>query len=548
MEYKIDTYDFDKNLKNEIENNDSINEWPVVYMIHGKNEMYIGETNDVNMRMNQHLSTKERYTKLNRVNIISNEKFNKSAILDLEALLIEYISADGRYKLQNRNGGQSKNHKYYQKDMYLDSFENLWKQLMEKKLVNHTLEEIKNTDLFKYSPYKTFTNQQNSIVKSIINKILNDHNSNHKNFIIEGGAGTGKSILAVYLVKQLTDIFKEKNIDVNIALVVPVKSLRKTYKEVFGQIYGLKKSMVVSPTETFKKDYDILIVDEAHRLKRRFGLTNYKSFDNNNKKIKDENGTELDWILNNSKYSIFFYDRGQSVLPSDVRSSQFRKIMTKDNIYKLDTQMRVIAGDEYINFINELFKDNNLYRLNQYSIKDYDLKLFTNLDNMINSIKKLDDEYGLCRIVAGYSWDWKTKELTYREAIEKDIYDIVIGNTKLIWNKKDEDWINSENSINEVGCIHTVQGYDLNYVGVIFGKEIDYIDGHFVIYKDNYKDKKGKLKATEISLKDYEASLKEYIIKIYKVLLSRGIKGCYIYCVNPGLREYFSKAFDIASH
>ena len=126
---------------------------------------------------------------------------------------------------------------------------------------------------------------------------------------------------------------------------------------------------------------------------------------------------------------------------------------------------------------------------------------------------------------------------------DKSAYDIVIDDTKLRWNSVAIDWVNCLNSINEVGCIHTTQGYDLNYTGVIIGPEIDYDfeKNELFVDKSKYKDKAGKN-----TIKDKEI-LKEFIINIYKTILLRGVKGTFIYACNTNLRKYLSKFIDSKS-
>ena len=150
---------------------------------------------------------------------------------------------------------------------------------------------------------------------------------------------------------------------------------------------------------------------------------------------------------------------------------------------------------------------------------------------MVSAIKHKDKEHGLCRVVAGYSWKWVSK-------VDKSLKDININGTKLQWNTVNEDWVNSKNSIDEVGCIHTIQGYDLNYAGVIFGEEIKYDPNNGIsIDKSKYYDLQGK---TALKTED---SLKEYILNIYTTLMTRGIKGTYVYVCDKGLRDYLKQYF-----
>lgn len=149
---------------------------------------------------------------------------------------------------------------------------------------------------------------------------------------------------------------------------------------------------------------------------------------------------------------------------------------------------------------------------------------------MVADLKQKDMEYGLSRLVAGYAWPWISKD-------DPKLFDIQIGKVSLKWNRTMKDWVNSPNAVNEVGCIHTVQGYDLNYVGVIIGPELSYDleKRQFNINNDHYHDANGWRGITD------PEELKRYIINIYKTLLTRGIKGCYIYCVDQGLNEYFKQ-------
>jgi hypothetical protein len=149
---------------------------------------------------------------------------------------------------------------------------------------------------------------------------------------------------------------------------------------------------------------------------------------------------------------------------------------------------------------------------------------------MVHQIKLRDEEHGLSRLIAGYSWEWISNK-------NKDAYDIEIEGLQLRWNSTSTDWINSENALNEVGCIHTTQGYDLNYAGIIFGNEISYdkANKQIIIKKENYFDKNGKQSIVNPD------ELTSYVVNIYKTLMLRGIKGTYIYVCDEDLREYLSQ-------
>jgi DUF2075 family protein len=345
-----------------------------------------------------------------------------------------------------------------------------------------------------------------------------------RTYLINGKPGTGKTVLASYLMKYLAE--HEDTKTMKIGLVVPMTALRKTIKKVFSKIQGLGSNQVIGPSDVVKEHYDLLLVDEAHRLKKRVNITNFKSFDDVNRKLELTNdGTELDWILKSSKQQIFFYDQNQSVRPSDVDERRFAELNA--DRYILNTQLRVEGGEEYIDYVDDLLS----LRPNKYHSSVYDFKIYDDISLMVNDIKRKDAEHGLARVVAGYAWSWETKDSSAD-------YDIEIDGLKLVWNSTTSDWVNSKNAINEVGCIHTIQGYDLNYAGVIIGPEIylDTTDGKIHVNPRKYMDINGKRSVTN------PKELERYVINIYKTLMTRGIKGTYVYISDPDLREFFKKS------
>lgn len=328
--------------------------------------------------------------------------------------------------------------------------------------------------------------------------------------------------------------FQAKFPKAKIGLVIAMTALRESLESVFKKIPGLKSSMVINPSETFnlKEKYDLLIVDEAHRLRQYKNIGWLGAFRKNNQKLGlDDTGNELDWIIANSKNQIFFYDSAQSIKPSDIDEKKFANLFNDKNTLKLslNSQMRVQGGGNYIKFIDDLL--NIKTRSNRkYSSAKYEVILFDSLKDLYNELGKKEDQYGLCRLIAGYSWPWASKE-------NNTAIDIEIEELKFQWNQTYKDWINSPNAFNEIGCIHTTQGYDLNYAGVIFGKEIDFDKktNSIVIYPNLYFDVYGKNGINDL------ARLKSYIINIYKTIMYRGIKGVFVYACNDGLRQYLKE-------
>ncbi|MBT5827303.1 MAG: DUF2075 domain-containing protein [Alphaproteobacteria bacterium] len=546
-------YSFTKNIAASLQDNYfAQNLWPLIYIIEGsktdKKIAYVGETTDVVTRMNAHLKN-EFKQELDFVNIITSNKFNKSATLDLESNLIKYLSGEDSFKLLNGNLGLA-NHNYYQKEeVYWEIFTIIWDKLRAQGIVKKSLEHIENSDVFKYSPYKSLNNDQTQGLLKILQQFAQ---KKAQTIIIEGGAGTGKSILAVFLFKLLTANINDYSLkefgvledeiikyvkeikaiypDIKMGLVVPMASFRKTLKRIFKNIKGLKQNMVISPSEVSRNKFDLLLVDEAHRLKRRVNLTNYQAFDKSCEilGLDPKNATELDWVLLQAKSTILFYDENQSIKPTDISAEIFKSLIKHNATLKLKSQFRVKAGNDYVEFINLLLKNKLNKTSEKFHHNSYNLLLFDNLEEMIEQIKIQNDNHGLARIIAGFSWKWVSK-------YDSNLKDIKIGNCELTWNSVDKDWINSDNAINEVGCIHTVQGYDLNYCAIIFGNEISYdpISKKIFIKPEYYFDKNGKK-----SIKDPK-DLKSYIINIYKTIMLRGIKGTYIYACDENLQKYF---------
>src|SRR6056297_1371499 len=204
------------------------NSWPVVYIIKNDQtkEAYIGEsTNSIN-RIKNHLSNTERQ-RLNELLVISCDKFNKSAVLDIEAKLISYMDADKLYTLQNGNAGLV-DHNYYQRSQYRFVFEELWNKLLEKKYAKNPIERLDNSDFFKFSPYKSLSADQHQSVLDILNLLCTEKQNT---IFVEGGAGTGKSVLAVYLFKLLSTDIQDHHLD----------ETDEIYSEQLRKIMDLKK-------------------------------------------------------------------------------------------------------------------------------------------------------------------------------------------------------------------------------------------------------------------------------------------------------------------
>ena len=587
---EIRTYQFNETGLEEVRASRYGKNWPVVYLIHDEENLYIGETTSAVTRMGQHLKSKEK-RQLEVIEIVFDGKYNKSVALDYEQRLIKYCSVDKRFKnILNKNKGQQSAHDYFERKYYRNQFHVLWNQLRDKGLAKKSLEVIENDNIFKFSPYNALTGEQNEISITIINDILDSfENKENGVSIVDGCAGTGKTVLAISIINSLInainieddvleasanefadDIDEDKRIALlrlkkyiqkerngkpfKIGFVFPMTGIRKTVMKVFRECgNGLESGMVIAPNDVIKEDYDILIVDESHRLSKRKNLTGYKVFDDTSKELNLEPAetNQLEWILKSAKHVVLFYDQYQSVKSSDITYDEFQKSLHTygNNIkkHKLETQMRCEGGDSYLNYIKEIM---SATRKGYEKIENYDFLIFDDVNDMIETVRRKDRKYGLSKTVAGFAWDWKTKQSKkpkddfecYDRLVKAGEYDIMIEGYRYIWNLTNEDWVTRKDSHCTIGCIHTSQGYDMNYVGVIFGKEIDYDfeTKSIVIDLTKYKDKKVKAGTDE-------TVLKELIVNTYTTILARGIKGCYVYACNPNLRTYLKQYISSAN-
>lgn len=548
--------------------------WPIVYILvnENTNEAYVGETTDLYTRLDAHLKDNKKKG-MTHLYLIISPRFHKSYGLDIESDLIKCIDGDGIYEMINGNKGITNRNYYDREKSYQQLFEDVWNELRSIGIVKNSLKKITNSELFLYSPYKDLNEDQIAALLRCINSLLNGQT---RTIVVEGGAGTGKTILAIFLFKLLySDIeeiyfqgfgkykdeleiairaLKLRYPKVEAALMIPVRPFRETIEKVFDHIKYLNKDMVIAPAAVTRKKYDIILVDESHRLRRRAILGNYYgTFDACCSVLGlDKNiSNELEWVMMQTGKLVLLYDQEQSIKPADIRKRVFDKLkeMPDTVVQPLKFQLRIRGGNRYVEYVRKLLNCELKPEDRVYQSKEYSFLMFDSIEHMIEEIKLRDEQYGLARLVAGYSWEWVTKKKKKRvekEKQEKDLlplFDISIENVRLKWNSVLSDWINKPYAINEVGCIHTTQGYDLNYAGVILGNEISYDkkNDKLVIRKENYHDRNGK-----IGLEDPD-ELADYIYRIYNTLLKRGIRGTYVYVCDPDLREYFAKHIEKAA-
>jgi DUF2075 family protein len=542
--------------------------WPVVYALDGSDEIYVGESLNVVARLRQHLESDKK--RLTTARVVIDGTFNKSACLDLESFLIRLFAGDGKYQILNRNDGIT-NADYYRRHEYRQTFDAIFEELRALGALTRPVKEIENTDLFKLSPFKALTPDQAVAVEDILEGLFDDLAADRSSeIVIQGDPGTGKTIVGIYLMKLLRDIqqadaslphesdsvfsefftegYPELLRDFKLGLVVPQQSLRKSIQKVFAKTPGLNKAMCLTPFQVGEADepFDLLIVDEAHRLSQRASLASGMQnslFPAINERLfgrDDPSFTQLNWITAMSRHQIFLLDAAQSVRPADVSRAVLEALASRvdetHRRYRLTTQMRITGGEDYVKYVRSVLSLTPPERRETFG--EYDLRFFDDLNEMYRVIRAKDREHGLSRLLAGYAWEWRTKKDRYA-------YDIEVDGVKLRWNKTEVDWVNSVGSLDQVGSIHTIQGYDLNYAGVIIGRDLRYDAELRTLSFDraNYFDRKGKENNPARGITYTDDDLLQFVSNIYAVLLTRGMRGTFVYVCDPQLRRHLRQFF-----
>lgn len=543
--------------------------WPVVYALDGPGEVYVGESLNVATRMKQHRDS-EAKNHLARARVVVDDTFNKSACLDLESYLIRLFAGDGKLRVLNRNEGVT-DAEYYERPRYRKVFAEIVDELREAGLFDHTVTEIENSDLFKLSPFKALNADQAIALESILDGLFDDIAAGRESTaVVRGEPGTGKTILAIYLIKLLRDIartdpasevvsdsvfaehFTIENAellrDFRIALVVPQQSLRGTIAEVFRRTPGLDGGMVVGPFDIGEdgEPFDLVIVDETHRLNQRASQstgsrnTQFRTINERLFGADDLAKTQLDWIVQRSTHQILLLDSAQRVRPADLPVSVLDRLVSDadetDHLFPLTSQMRVAGGEDYIRYVRAVLAPDPDPLLTSTSFPGYDFLLFDHLPALRARLRAEESRHGLARLVAGFAWPWASKR-------DRDAYDIEIDGCRLRWNRQAVDWISSPGAVDEVGSIHTVQGYDLNYAGVIIGPDLRYdvTRGRLAFDRSQYFDRKGKENNRILGTTYSDDDLLELVTNIYSVLLTRGMRGTFVYACDPDLHAFLAR-------
>jgi len=356
--------------------------------------------------------------------------------------------------------------------------------------------------------------------------------------IVRGGPGTGKSVLAVNLLVNITKEgraakYVTKNDAPRNVYSTKLKGTKR--KTEIDSLFGGSGGYYNIKENTF----DVLLVDEAHRLSEKSGM--YKNLGEN--QIKE--------LINASRFTVFFIDEHQRVTVGDVgREGMIKRyaeaVGVKPVQLKLNSQFRCNGSNGYISWLDDVLQIEETANFDTVDGFNYDIRVFDDPNELRKAIEDKNEISNKSRLVAGYCWNWAKSGRS-----KTDAHDITIPefNFGMSWNLNSTGtWAIDQNSVNEIGCIHTSQGLEFDYVGVIIGDDLRYENGEVITDRTKRAKTDQSLRGLKIKYPRKEEADRvadEIIRNTYRTLMSRGMKGCYIYCTDKPLREHLKNCAEI---
>jgi len=397
-----------------------------------------------------------------------------------------------------------------------------------KKLLEHARTMIEGQKAF------TLIDDQLIVNNTIIDRAKKCAKKQTKSVIIvKGGPGTGKSVIALNALAELASS------GLSIFHSTGSKSFTETLKKIVGpQASNLFRYFNnFSELKILDNEIDVLICDEAHRI---------RTTSNNRYTPKTEKSElpQVEQLIKAAKLTIFFIDDFQVVRPGEVGSSELLKeTATKFNAeifeFELKSQFRCNGSDGYLNWIDNTLQIRETANQFHTSEEKMDFRIFSSPEELYAEIKKRNKEkYNSARLVAGFCWPWSDP---YPDGTL--VNDVVIGDFKISWEGREGkrlakgippwyQWAYNPNGVNQCGCIYTIQGFEFDYIGVIIGNDI--------VYDPISKTWIGKPEnSCDPVVKRDKANFITHVKQVYRVLLSRGMKGCYVYFTDKNTEEFF---------
>lgn len=540
-----------------------ISRYPTVYVVNDKKKkkiysVYVGETNNIAKRTAQHLhddpKSREDWrelleSKTAKMYVIGHQHFNKSMTLDIENQLMLYLSSVENVKaLYNRRSNDQD--EYYPVNEVQDIFTQICTQLHQKNSeLFPAMDVLKDLAIFKASPFHKLTHEQleaKNLIMERVNSSL-DNDEEGQLIMVTGEAGAGKTVLLSNLFYDLVG-YKKYGHPLNVHIMVNHDEQVKVYREISKKL-GIDVNLVGKPTSFINKGEkaDVILVDEAHLLWTQ-GKQSYQGTN------------QLEDLRKLGKVVVIIFDQHQ-VLRSQqiVEAAQLQRMvgeaLKSDNLIELKNQLRIDANESTIQWVRDLVDHQKVGKLQPDS--KYEIKVFDSPKDLENAIQiknrsDLDSHYanGISRLVATFDWTFSTGSKPSDGSLT---WDVKIGDWRMPWNNqlktkqkrsvsyRNLSWAERSETINEVGSTYTIQGFDLNYAGVIIGPSVKYRDGMIVFDPKAHANKDANQKRT-LQSGEKRSFAEKLIRNELNVLLTRGVHGLYIYAVDPELREALKKA------
>ena len=373
---------------------------------------------------------------------------------------------------------------------------------------------------------------QKIVYETALDMARKSYEDGHKRvLIVKGGPGTRKSVLAINILVKLT------NENMVCSYVTKNAAPRNVYAtKLSGDFKKTRINNLFKGSGSFiestENEFDVLIVDEAHRLNAKSGM--FQNLGEN--QIKE--------IIKASKFSIFFIDESQKVTLKDIGSIEeiqkyIRNTNAESELMELESQFRCNGSDGYIAWLDDVLDIRKTANNDGFDL-DYDIRICNTPNEVRDLIFEKNKIKNKARLLAGYCWNWIADGKN-----KSNVYDITIPeyNFAMSWNLgNSQTWAIDSESVNEIGCIHTAQGLEFDYVGVIIGDDLRYENNQIItdVTKRAKTDQSTKgIKTMNVKNPEKAKKIADEIIKnTYRTLMTRGQKGCYIYCTNKNLSNY----------
>lgn len=414
-----------------------------------------------------------------------------------------------------------------------------------KKLLNEVTEMIENGDTSAFSLMEDQIVARNMILDKIRPALQTSSTAGIQKSVIlvKGGPGTGKTVIALHILAELAKLNKSGH-GFNVHYATKSKPLLEGVRAQLRPATRNLFSNVISfiPATTDENSIDVLLVDEAHRIEKR----------STGRFTPAANRTDLpqiDTIIRAAKITVFFIDDMQAIRGVEIGSSEMIKEAAARwgadvKECELTSQFRCNGSDNYLNWLEEVLYNKPVS--SRFSKLDYDLRVFDSPKEMYEKLVEQNNQPGqTARLMAGFCWPWST------EVINGDLVkDVQIGDFAMPWETSDNvnyrqltikypkwfEWAYKTEGIKQVGCIYTAQGFEFDYAGVIIGRDLRYDTASQKLITDRTESRDPVLRRT---VREATMTFDDYVRNIYRVLMSRGMKGCYLYICDDALRNHF---------